>query len=228
MKKSIQGAVSEKEEQIRATLHRLDEAVDSERPLSQEDISVLRRQLGDSQGLVTEQQDRLRQHREEHDVLARRRDELEVRLATLEVEYEELLDKTIHNEAQDHDHDATVAEQTTQDLKAKLETQFALKRDAAQHEMTDLRQQLELKSQENRQLAVTVDSLKGANEELKRAFAITAAGMEGGKNLAESAKDMERIRKTMATQLADFDTMKKALMKDLQDRCEKVSCQDSE
>lgn len=33
---------------------------------------------------------------------------------------------------------------------------------------------------------------------------------------------MERIRKQMATQLADFDTMKKALMKDLQDRCEKV------
>ena len=34
---------------------------------------------------------------------------------------------------------------------------------------------------------------------------------------------MERIRRTMATQLADFDTMKKALMKDLQDRCEKVN-----
>lgn len=56
----------------------------------------------------------------------------------------------------------------------------------------------------------------------QRAFAVTAAGIEGGRNLAESAKDMERIRKTMAGQLADFDTMKKALMKDLQDRCEKV------
>lgn len=57
---------------------------------------------------------------------------------------------------------------------------------------------------------------------LQRAFAVTAAGIEGGKNLAESAKDMERIRRTMAMQLADFETMKKALMKDLQDRCEKV------
>lgn len=51
---------------------------------------------------------------------------------------------------------------------------------------------------------------------------MTAAASEGGKNLAESAKEMERIRKTMTSQLADFDTMKKSLMRDLQDRCEKV------
>ena len=67
-----------------------------------------------------------------------------------------------------------------------------------------------------------MESLKGANEELKRAFAVTVAASEGGKNLAESAKDMERIRRTMAAQLSDFDTMKKSLMRDLQDRCEKV------
>ena len=71
-------------------------------------------------------------------------------------------------------------------------------------------------------LTATVESYKNANEELKRAFAITAAASEGGKDLAESAKDMERIRKTMTAQLADFDTMKKSLMRDLQDRCEKV------
>lgn len=41
--------------------------------------------------------------------------------------------------------------------------------------------------------------------------------------MAESAKDMERVRKTMAGQLAEFDSMKKSLMKDLQNRCEKVS-----
>jgi len=57
----------------------------------------------------------------------------------------------------------------------------------------------------------------------QRAFKITAAGIEGGKSLAESAKDMERVRKTMAQQLSEFDTMKKSLMRDLQNRCEKVS-----
>lgn len=34
---------------------------------------------------------------------------------------------------------------------------------------------------------------------------------------------MERVRKTIAAQLQEFDTMKKSLMRDLQNRCEKVS-----
>ena len=34
--------------------------------------------------------------------------------------------------------------------------------------------------------------------------------------------EVERIRKTMAQQLGEFDTMKKKLMRDLQNRCEKV------
>lgn len=46
--------------------------------------------------------------------------------------------------------------------------------------------------------------------------------MEGGKDLAESAKEMERMRKTMASQLSDFEAMKKSLVRDLQNRCEKV------
>jgi len=57
---------------------------------------------------------------------------------------------------------------------------------------------------------------------LQRAFAITSAGIEGGKNLAESAQDLERTRKAINVQLAEFDGVKKSLMRDLQNRCEKV------
>ncbi|RUP44910.1 kinesin heavy chain [Jimgerdemannia flammicorona] len=41
-------------------------------------------------------------------------------------------------------------------------------------------------------------------------------------DMTEKEKDMERMRKSMAQQLADFEVMKKALMRDLQNRCEKV------
>lgn len=93
---------------------------------------------------------------------------------------------------------------------------------------------------EIRNLNATVDSLKSVNEELKvmcittglikndfivssqRAFAVTSAGIEGGKNLAESAQDLERTRKAINVQLAEFDGVKKSLMRDLQNRCEKV------
>ena len=40
--------------------------------------------------------------------------------------------------------------------------------------------------------------------------------------MEEAAKDLERQHKAVAQQLSDFDTMKKSLMRDLQDRCEKV------
>lgn len=41
-------------------------------------------------------------------------------------------------------------------------------------------------------------------------------------DLSEREKELERMRKSMAKELADFETMKKVLMRDLQARCEKV------
>lgn len=51
----------------------------------------MRRQLSEGQTLIRETVDRLRQTQEETEMHARRRDELEGRIATLESEYEELL-----------------------------------------------------------------------------------------------------------------------------------------
>ncbi|GAA5977159.1 hypothetical protein JCM5350_003241 [Sporobolomyces pararoseus] len=209
------GGLSEKEAEIRASVARLDEAAQSSQPLSPEDLAHLRRQLEDSSVLVREQQDKSKQVGEENELLLRRRDELEQRLATLEQEYEELLDKTL---ARDEEDDAA----HVHDIKGKLEAQYAMKLEAALGDVTDLRNQLELKSNEVKTSSATIEELRAANAELERAFKITAAGIEGGKSLAESAKDMERVRKTMAQQLSEFDTMKKSLMRDLQNRCEKV------
>jgi len=108
------------------------------------------------------------------------------------------------------------------ELKAKLEAQYNAKREAHASEVLDLKQQLEQKSAEIRGLNSSLEGLKNVNEELKRAFAVTSAGIEGGKNLAESAKDLERTRKAITVQLAEFDGVKKSLMRDLQNRCEKV------
>lgn len=77
------------------------DAVDSETgvgSLSPEDITLIRRQLAESQTLVRETVERLRQSQEENEMITRRRDEVESRLAALEAEYEELLEKTINDE----------------------------------------------------------------------------------------------------------------------------------
>ncbi|TDL27492.1 kinesin heavy chain [Rickenella mellea] len=215
-----QGTFSEKDEQLRSTIAKLD-AIDSDgaiSTLSFDDVTLLRRQLAEGQVLVRDTIDRLRQSQDENEMVMRRRDELESRLSTLETEYEELLEKTINDE---HTSNVDVAKSMT-DLKTKLESQYAAKRDAHLGEVQDLKQQLEMRSNEVRSLNVTIDSLKAVNEELKRAFAVTSAGIEGGKNLAESAQDLERTRKAINVQLAEFDGVKKSLMRDLQNRCEKV------
>jgi DNA repair exonuclease SbcCD ATPase subunit len=66
--------------------------------LTAEDITAVRRQLGESQNLMRETVDRLRLSQEENEMIMRRRDELEERVSALEAEYEELLEKTIHDE----------------------------------------------------------------------------------------------------------------------------------
>ncbi|KAI9065179.1 kinesin heavy chain [Trametes sanguinea] len=215
-----QGTFSEKDDQLRQILAKLD-AIDSDAAvstLSHEDIVSLRRRIADSQALIRETVDRLRQVQEENEMHQRRRDELESRISALETEYEELLEKTIHDEEVSN---VDIVESMAE-LKNKLEAQYAAKRDAHAGEVQDLKQQLELKGNEIRTLNATIDSLKSVNEELKRAFAVTSAGIEGGKNLAESAQDLERTRKAISVQLAEFDGVKKSLMRDLQNRCEKV------
>ncbi|KAI0273649.1 kinesin heavy chain [Gloeopeniophorella convolvens] len=211
---------SEKDEQLRLIMAKLD-AIESDSAaasLTSEEVTQIRRQLAEGQSLVRETVDRLRQKQEESELITRRKDELESRLSVLETEYEELLEKIIHDEETSN---ADLA-RSTAELKNKLEAQYAAKRESHVGEVADLKQQLEMKGNEVRSLNASIDSLKSVNEELKRAFAVTSAGIEGGKNLAESAQDLERTRKAINVQLAEFDGVKKSLMRDLQNRCEKV------
>lgn len=85
-----QGAFSEKDEQLRYLLAKLDNA-DGTESLTAEDLTSIRRQLSEGQSLMRETLDRLRQSQEESEMVIRRRDELELRVAALEAEYEELL-----------------------------------------------------------------------------------------------------------------------------------------
>ncbi|KAK2466900.1 hypothetical protein APHAL10511_001158 [Amanita phalloides] len=204
----VQGAFSEKDEQLRQLVLKLDN-METPKFLNAEDMTAIRRQLIDGQHVLKETTDKLRQLQKEHEAVSRKKDEIEARYMTLEVEYEELLEKGDRAEA-------------VADLKDKFEAQYAAKRDAQLSEIADLKQQLEVKANEARNLNATIESLKSVNEELKRAFAVTSAGIEGGKNLAESAQDLERARKAISVQLAEFDGVKKSLMRDLQNRCEKV------
>ncbi|KAH7341124.1 kinesin heavy chain [Rhizoctonia solani] len=247
------GTISEKDEQLRAMVTKLD-AIDSAEAitsLTYEDIQSVRRQLVDAQNAAHDAIERLHQVQHEHEMIARRRDEVEQKLATVEADYEDLFEKTIRDEG---NKDIGTGESMAE-LKSKLEAQYAAKREAHASELNELKQQLEQKTNDIRLMNNTVETLKGVNDELKvryqtdclsyparlkidscfltaihlpyelwqqRAFAATSAGIEGGKDLAESAKDLERTRKGLALQITEFEGLKKGLVRDLQNRCEKV------
>ena len=85
---------------MRSILAKLDTAEgESGAPsLTADDLVLIRRQLSEGQSLVRETVERLRQSQGENEMVTRRRDELESRVAALEAEYEELLERTINDE----------------------------------------------------------------------------------------------------------------------------------
>jgi kinesin family protein 5 len=83
---------------LRQILAKLD-SIDVVGSLTPEDLTTIRRQLSEGQSMVRETVDRLRQSQEENEMVTRRRDELEARVAALETEYEELLGMFIWREA---------------------------------------------------------------------------------------------------------------------------------
>ncbi|PKY56924.1 kinesin-domain-containing protein [Rhizophagus irregularis] len=180
---------------------------------------TLRRELSDSKNLVLQHEQTINELYHENEHLTRKRDELEILLTTLELDYEELLGKIIDEDGANNNIDIT---ETITELRSKLEAQFVVKKEVQQKEIDELKQELEKKNEELRGLNSALADLKRANEELQNVISKKESKAVGGqKNVAEKEKDMERICKTMSQQLADFDAMKKALIRDLQNRCEK-------
>jgi kinesin family protein 5 len=102
-----------------------------------------------------------------------------------------------------------------------METQYAIKKEAQQKEIEDLKREIDSKNENLKNLTESLSNLKNANDQLQNALSDQPVEAQNG-NLSEREKELERTRKSMAKELADFETMKKVLMRDLQTRCEKV------
>ncbi|KAI8379311.1 kinesin heavy chain [Radiomyces spectabilis] len=201
------GEINEKERQIRDALNKLD--AENNGNLSIEELVSLRRDLAESKVLLDQHAKTINDLTYEKEVLDKKKADLEGRLGTLEQEYEELLDKTIAEEEAAVQKNVDIAE-TISSLKAKLEAQYAAKKEMQQKEIDDLKQELDRKNENHQKLSNAMADLKAANDQLQDS------------ELSDREKYFERMRKTMASQLAEFEVTKKALMRDLQHRCEKV------
>lgn len=188
---------SENERMIREVIQRIDlleENSVSGEEITGDDLRELRAKLVETQGIIRQAELSLNERSEEQDLAQKRREELEMKLLDLEQEYEEFLERNLS--------DADIAE-----VKDRLEQAYLSKQDVEVQMLEDLKKELSKKVDENEKLRASFDELQ------RRAKAGTVANGTVGAMLNG---------KTVTQQIAEFDNMKKSLMRDLQNRCERV------
>lgn len=188
--------------------------------ITPEAIQKLRQDLQATKAMIEQHKVTVDNLEQERDSLVVKRDDLEIRFANLEVDYEELLDKTIAMEEMDVKQTSDIADSIA-DLKTKLESQFIMKSQVLEKEIESLKSDMLKKSKEENRLMGLMKALEETQEKLLKVKAqpVVADTKEA---VEQKEKELEKMRKSMAQELADFETMKKVLMRDLQSRCEKV------
>ncbi|CEJ04051.1 Putative Kinesin heavy chain [Rhizopus microsporus] len=210
-------SINQKERQIRESVNKLE--AEGSLPLTVEEAAALRRDLADSQILLEQHTKAIDTLQDEKQVLEKKKVELDERLKKLEQEYEELLDKTIAEEEATAKKNADI-EVAISAVKTKLESQYASKKALQQEEIEKLKKEINSKGDNINNLSQALQSLKEATESLQKTLAEQTPTAPTA--YSEREQEIERMRKAMAKDLADFESMKKALMRDLQLRCEKV------
>ncbi|KAI9782430.1 MAG: Kinesin heavy chain [Peltula sp. TS41687] len=162
-----------------------------------EDLEEIRAKLIEAQGIVRQAELSLNT-RNEDEPTALGRTALEERLQQLQRDYEEILERAL-------------GQTDVEEVKARLERAYSGRNDTDVATLQLLREDLEKTTEENHKL-------RNAQADLQRRLKaggittqINGAGVAGLSN-----------GKTVQQQIAEFDAMKKSLMRDLQNRCERV------
>lgn len=188
---------SDNERSIRKIIDQLDqfhEMSSSGGAIAPDAIQELREKIVETQGIVRQAELSLTARNEEDNVHARRREALEARCAALQSTYEELLERNL-------------SEEDREEIKRRLADAYAARQEGNLELVEGLKQDLARKAEETQKYQAEIETL----QQRIKSGAI-ANGVANGIN-----------GKTVQQQIAEFDNMKKSLMRDLQNRCERVS-----
>jgi kinesin family protein 5 len=188
---------SDNERMIGKIIEQLDQLHDmsaSGEAIAPDAIQNLREKIVETQGIVRQAELSLTARSEEDSTYAKRREALEARCESLQSQYEELLESNL-------------SEQDKEELKARLADAYSARQEGNLELVESLKQDTARMLEENQKLKTENESL----QQRIKSGAI-ANGVANGIN-----------GKTVQQQIAEFDNMKKSLMRDLQNRCERVS-----
>ncbi|TPR02618.1 Protein kinase domain family protein [Aspergillus niger] len=164
------------------SLHKVSEAGETIAP---DDLMELRASLLETQGFIRQAELTMNDRGDFNELQDSRRAEVEQKLANLERDYENLLERNL-------------GEGDVEEIRERLEKVYVTRKEAEMQAVTDLRNEIARKDDE-------LDKLRQSLADSQSRVSTNGAA---GKNLQQ--------------QIADFDAMKKSLMRDLQNRCERV------
>ncbi|KAJ3235879.1 hypothetical protein HDU78_004929 [Chytriomyces hyalinus] len=221
------GFMTDKEKQIRETMIKLAHMKENLQPpstpeeIASQHVALIeaKTQLAQQDQTIDELGHKINTIQDEANTFKKKKEEQEKKIAALEAEYQELLDKTIRDEEVQG---GPQLSKTIQDIKSRLEAQFNSKRETQLKEILELKELLAKRENELGLLQVNFSAAQKSNEELKSSLSAIKDSANPTNEVSQKDEELEKMRKTMAQQLGEFDAMKKKLMRDLQNRCEKV------
>ncbi|KAI9706110.1 MAG: Kinesin heavy chain [Candelina mexicana] len=164
--------------------------------IASDDLDELRAKLLETQRIVRQAEINLAERADQGRPRSDRQSELEMRLAHLQRDYVELLEQNLDP-------------RDIETVQNRLEQAYTDKRDTEQTMVEDLRSDVTQKVEENLKLKTEMQALQRR---------VKASGP-----LANGHSSPNGVGgKTVQQQIAEFDVMKKSLMRDLQNRCERV------
>ncbi|KAI9719737.1 MAG: Kinesin heavy chain [Candelaria pacifica] len=190
---------SQNEKGIRKAIEQVDALYETSAAgevISPDDLHELKTRLLETQGIVRQAESSLAERADQGRPHSRGQDELEMRLATLQRDYVELLESKLDP-------------QDLESVQSRLGKAYTDKRDTELAMVVDLKNDVSRKVEENLRLKTDMEALQ------RKAKA--------GNSLSNGHSSPNGVSgKTVQQQIADFDVMKKSLMRDLQNRCERV------
>ncbi|KAI8866857.1 kinesin-domain-containing protein [Ramicandelaber brevisporus] len=213
---------------LRSTIDALNGHQDEEAAVMSEVLGSMRKELSEKRLAIQQQEQVIRTLRREADINTKKRAEYESRISALEAEYEELLNDSIAAEEAEAANSGSDPQKVLVELKSRLEEKYNLLTAEKESESIELKNELELKNNEYNIVRNKVSDLESEVEELRTSLeaARTAVRLRtaGGtaSTPAERDREMELLRRTLAQKLLEADTVRKSLMRDVQNRCEKI------
>ncbi|KAI9711298.1 MAG: Kinesin heavy chain [Bogoriella megaspora] len=189
---------SDNERSIRQVVDRLDQlrgAIAAGEQIPVEELEDLKDKLLQSQSIVRQAEMSVNERGEQDEAHIRRREALEQRLSDVEREYEELLQRNL-------------GEEDIEEVKTRLYNTVSDKQDAQIEMVDELKDDLARRAEDNRRMQQEIETLQQR--------------LKAGTNGVAGAQGAPVNGKTVQQQIAEFDVMKKSLMRDLQNRCERV------